>query len=130
MINKIWQNKNMKESFLGSLHGLRIALATERNAKLIFFFGIIVISLGIILKVSLFEFMIIVLVTSSVLICEVFNTLVENILDMIQPETDPKIKILKDISSAAVLLSSLAAAVIGCIIFLPKITAIFKCPFS
>ena len=126
MINKVWQHKNMKESFLGSLHGLRIALQTERNAKAIFFIGILVIVAGFLFKISLYEFIIIVLVTVAVFACEIFNTLVENILDMIQPDTDPKIKVLKDISSAAVLIASAGATIIGIIIFLPKIINLFS----
>ena len=125
MINKIWQHKNIKESFLGALEGLSVVLKTERNARIIFAIGIIAIIIGLILKVSPFEFMIVILVIVGVFICEVFNTLVENILDMVQPQTDPKIKILKDISSAAVLISSIGAVIIGFIIFLPKILALF-----
>lgn len=126
MINKIWQHKNMKESLLGAIHGLLITLKTERNAKIILIMTIIAVALGLALKVCAYEFMIIILVSSIVSICEVFNTLVENILDMIQPDTDPKIKILKDISSAAVLTSTVAALIIGIIIFIPKIIGLIQ----
>lgn len=121
MIKKIWQHRNIKESFLGAVSGLKVALKTERNAKIIFFIGAFVILAGFFFRVSSFEFMIIILVTTTVFTCEIFNTLVENILDMIHPKSDPKIKILKDISSAAVLLSSIGASIIGFIIFLPKL---------
>jgi len=121
MLNKIWQHKNIKESLLGAIHGLYITLKTERNAKIILIMAIVAILLGFILKVCAFEFMLIIIVSAIVSICEVFNTLVENILDMIDPNLNPKIKILKDISSAAVLTSTIAAAIIGAIIFLPKI---------
>jgi len=121
MINKIWRHKNMKESFLGALKGLVIVLKTEKNAGIIFTIGLAVIILGFLFKLSLYEFAILIIVTIAVFVCEVFNTLVENILNIVQPQDDPKIKILKNISSAAVLLSSIGALVIGLIIFLPKI---------
>ncbi|MCM8774429.1 MAG: diacylglycerol kinase family protein [Candidatus Omnitrophica bacterium] len=124
MINKIWQHKNIKESFVGSLKGLMVVIKTERNAKIIFAIGAIVILFGLILKVSIQEFIVIIIVTIGVFICEVFNTLVENILDIIQPQNDPKVKILKDIASGAVLISSVGAAIIGIIIFVPKITTL------
>lgn len=121
MIGKIWRHKNLKGSFIGALNGLFIVLKTEKNAKIIFIIGIISIILGFLLKLSLNEFIILIIVTIFVFTCEVFNTLVENILDIINPDDDPRIKILKDISSAAVLLASLGAALIGLIIFVPKI---------
>ena len=121
MINKIWQHKNMKESFLGALRGLEAVIKKERNAKIIFLIGIIVIIAGIYFNLSADEFAILIIVTVGVFICEVFNTLVENILDIINPRYDEKVKILKDISSSAVLLSSIGAIAIGILIFLPKI---------
>jgi diacylglycerol kinase len=120
----VWKHKNIKESFLGALKGLKTVLKIERNARIIFFIGLIVIVLGFLFKLSLIEFAILIIVIIGVFVCEVFNTLVENILDIIQPQNDPQIKILKDISSAAVLLSSLGAGIIGLIIFLPKIIAL------
>ncbi|MCM8824071.1 MAG: diacylglycerol kinase family protein [Candidatus Omnitrophica bacterium] len=124
MINKIWQHKNIKESFLGSLKGLMVVIKTERNAKIIFAIGVIVILVGLILKVSLQEFIVIIILTIGVFICEVFNTLIENILDIIQPQNDHKVKILKDIASGAVLISSIGAAIVGIIIFAPKINTL------
>ncbi len=121
MANKIWKHRNIRESLLGALKGLKVVLATERNARLIFLIGLIVIVFGIIFKLSPDELVILIIVTVGVFVCEVFNTLVEYILNMIQPQNDPKIKLLKDISSAAVLLSSLGAIIIGLILFFPKI---------
>ncbi|OPX28648.1 MAG: hypothetical protein B1H08_05525 [Candidatus Omnitrophica bacterium 4484_171] len=117
----MWQHKNMKESFLGALRGLEAVIKKERNAKVIFLIGIIVIIAGVYFNLSADEFAILIIVTSGVFVCEVFNTLVENILDIINPRYDNKIKILKDISSSAVLLSSIGAVAIGILIFLPKI---------
>jgi len=111
----------MKESFLGALRGLEAVIKKERNAKIIFLIGIIVIIAGIYFNLSADEFAILIIVTVGVFICEVFNTLVENILDIINPRYDEKVKILKDISSSAVLLSSIGAIAIGILIFLPKI---------
>ncbi len=111
----------MKESFLGALRGLEAVIKKERNAKVIFLIGIIVIIAGVYFNLSADEFAILIIVTSGVFVCEVFNTLVENILDIINPRYDNKIKILKDISSSAVLLSSIGAVAIGILIFLPKI---------
>jgi diacylglycerol kinase len=124
-MKKVWKHKNLKESFLGAFSGLGVVLKRERNAKIIFSFGVIAIFCAVLLKVSLTEFLILVIVISSVLVCEVFNSLVESILDLVKSEDDPHIKILKDIASAAVLISSVAAVISGAIIFLPKIISLF-----
>ncbi len=124
MIDKIWQHKNMKESFIGALKGLAIVIKTERNAKTIFVIGIVTIVAGLCFNLSNAELSLLILVIVAVFVCEVFNTLVENILDIIHPDPSPKIKILKDIASSAVLLACIGAAGIGMIIFLPKIIGV------
>jgi len=116
----------MWDSFKAACEGLWIVLRTERNAGIIAVIGIGVLTAGFILEVSKIEFMFLLIMVTFVFLCEVFNTLAESILDMIQPETDPHVKILKDISSAAVLLASLSSLAIGIIIFSPKILALLK----
>ncbi|MFH1771911.1 MAG: diacylglycerol kinase family protein [Candidatus Omnitrophota bacterium] len=125
-MKKVWQHKNMKESLAGALCGLRVMLKTERNARLIFILGIFVLAAGILLGCDSKEILIILVVITSVIICEVINTLVENILDIIKPQDDPHVKVLKDISSAAVLVASIASIIIGLIIFTPKLLTLFK----
>ena len=51
---------------------------------------------------------------------ELINTVVEVVVDMVQPKYDPLAKIAKDTASGAVLVMSIIAAMIGLIIFLPK----------
>jgi len=41
MIKRNWKHKNLKESFLGALRGIKFVLKTERNARIILFIGII-----------------------------------------------------------------------------------------
>jgi len=57
----------------------------------------------------------------SVLTLEMINTSIERILDLLHPEKHPEIKIIKDISAAAVLLAALGALVIGLKIFIPYV---------
>ncbi len=52
---------------------------------------------------------------------EGLNTAIEKVADYIQPEFDKKIGIIKDVSAGAVMLVSIAATIIGFIIYLPKI---------
>ena len=50
----------------------------------------------------------------------------EKLADFISPDRNEKIKIIKDLAAAAVLLSALVSAIIGLIIFIPKILIIIK----
>jgi len=126
MKKKIWRHKNIKESFLGSLRGLISVIKVEKNARIIFCLGIITLFFSLILGLSYYELIIVIIIIISVFICEVFNTLVEYICDMIKPENDPHIKALKDISSGAVLIVCLGAITIGAIIFGPKIISFLR----
>lgn len=121
MIKKIWRHRNLDESFIGALKGIYVVLKTERNAKVILLLGILSIVLATYLKLPLNELALLIFVVISVFVAEVFNTLVENICNIIRPEDDPHIKILKDIASAAVLIMSAGAAIVGGIILIPKI---------
>jgi diacylglycerol kinase (ATP) len=52
---------------------------------------------------------------------EAFNSAIEKLCDKVEPEKDPIIGKVKDMAAAGVLFLAIAAAIVGCIIFLPKI---------
>lgn len=52
---------------------------------------------------------------------EALNTAIEKLSDIVSPEKDDRIRIVKDISAGAVLISSIVAVVIGLIIFIPHL---------
>jgi len=76
---------------------------------------------GILLKISSTEWLFIVLCSMLVLMLELINTAVEYLCDTITTDFHPVIKIVKDISAAAVLISAAGSVITGLIIFLPKI---------
>jgi diacylglycerol kinase (ATP) len=67
------------------------------------------------------EWIVQILTIAMILGVEGLNTAVEKIADYIQPEYDKKIGFIKDISAGAVMMISIAATIIGLIIYLPKI---------
>lgn len=76
---------------------------------------------GFILKISNTEWLFIIVCAMSVLALELLNTAIEHLCDAITTGIHPAIKIIKDVSAAAVLLAAAGSAVIGIIIFFPKI---------
>ena len=113
--------KKLINSFKYAIEGFISSFKTERNMKIHVFAMLIVIILGFYLKISLIEWCIIAIAISLVIGAELFNTAIETIVDMISPEKNPKAKLAKDISAAAVLVFSIGAAIAGTIIFLPKL---------
>lgn len=104
-------------SVLNSLHGLVWLLKNERNFQLEFLALIINIILIVILKVAAAEAAIILMLCATVLCAEILNTAIEKICDIIKPEYDVRIGIIKDISAGAVLLLSLTSIIVGLTIY-------------
>ena len=123
---KKYSIKRFFNSFRYAIEGLKSAFKTEQNFLIDTIVGIIVIILGILLKLSITEFMIVLLTIGLVISMELMNTSIENAIDMAMPEIHPLAKASKDISAAAVLFSSVIALIVGIMIYLPKIIDLFK----
>jgi diacylglycerol kinase len=109
------------KSFSYAWAGIRSLLKTEHNSRLHLAFTIIALLLGVLLKISRFEFITLIIVIALVWICEIFNTCVEKTMDFISLEQHPQIKLVKDLAAAAVLIMAMAALIVGGLIFIPKL---------
>lgn len=79
---------------------------------------------GWLMDVAAWEWVALVTCSCLVLICELFNSAIEKICDLVSKENNPVIGYIKDISAGAVLLACFAALVTGMIIFLPRLVAL------
>lgn len=113
--------KKIRNSFKYAIEGIWTSFKTERNMKIHIFIMILVIIAGIILKINKSEWIICIILFAIVIGSELFNTSIETIVDMVMPEKNEKAKIAKDVSAGAVLVVALGAAIIGLIIFAPRI---------
>lgn len=120
-MNPKQEYKKLINSFKYAIEGLVSSFKTERNMKIHVLAMVIVLALAIYLKLNLVEWCFITIAISLVIGAELFNTAIETIVDMISPDKNSKAKLAKDISAAAVLALSIGAAIIGMIIFIPKI---------
>lgn len=118
-----YQDKN--NSFLfrlkNALMGVVNTIQTENNFRIQLLVSLMVLVAGICLKLSTFEWIIIILCIFIVLALELMNTAVENVVNLVTSEYHPLAKKAKDAAAASVLIFAIATAIIGCIIFLPKI---------
>ena len=121
MVIKMEKEKNIINSFKYAFEGIFTALKAEKNMKIHFIIMLLVIILGIMLKISSVEWIICIILFGFVISLELVNTAIENTVDLITQEKHPKAKIAKDVAAGAVLIAAITAAIIGLIIFVPKI---------
>jgi diacylglycerol kinase len=116
--------KKLVQKFGFALEGVKSALG-EQVFRIFCMIAIAVFILMILFKVSLLEKIVLVLTVTMMMTLELINSRIERVLDILQPDHDPRVKLIKDISAAAVLIAALGAAVIGAIIFWPYFRALF-----
>ena len=118
--------KRLFKSFKYAIEGIKYAFIHEQNIIIHTIIATLVIILGIILKISHFEWLICFILFGLVIATELINTSIEAMVDLICPKKDSLAKIAKDTASGAVLVFALVAAISGLIIFVPKIIDIIK----
>jgi len=119
------KNRSFFKSLEIAVYGLMSAFKEENNFRIQFLIGIIVIFFTIFLGLNSIETSILILMILVVLSLELINSQIEKFLDLIQPEHHPRVKIIKDFSAGAVLISALGSIVIGILIFWPHISNLF-----
>ena len=92
-------------------------LKSERNFQIEVFALLINLFLIVFLKLNTVDAAIILIVSFAVLSLEILNTAIEKVCDIIQPEFDLRIKVIKDISAAAVVLMAFASVVVGVLVY-------------
>lgn len=108
-------------TFCYALEGIQTALCKERNMRIHMAAMILVVFAGTVLDLSAVEWCICLILFGLVIALELMNTAVEAVVDLVTEERKPLAKIAKDTAAGAVLTAALMSAVIGCIIFIPKI---------
>ena len=120
------KTKKLINSFKYAISGIITSFRTERNMKIHILVMILVIIAGIIFKLSLLDWIILVIMFGLVISAELFNTAIETTIDMITKEKNEKAKIAKDVAAGAVLVLAVASVIVGLIIFIPKILSFIK----
>lgn len=106
------------KSFGWAAHGFKTVLKEELNFRVQVAVAVLVIVAGFIRCLSALEWALLVFAIALVLMAEMVNTAVEDICDKVQPNHDAVIGKVKDIMAGYVLLSAVAATVIGVLVFI------------
>ncbi|MCE3229428.1 MAG: DeoR family transcriptional regulator [Bacteroidetes bacterium] len=117
--------KERGKSFAYAFAGLKAALK-EHNFRIHVFAMALVVGLAFFFKVTRSEWCILIICCAMVICLELINSAIEKLCDKVEPGQDPKIKFVKDVSAAAVLIAAVASAVTGLIIFYPYFIIVFS----
>lgn len=113
------------QSFVYAFNGIKILISEEHNARIHLLAATAAIAAGFYFGISPTEWIAIVFAIGLVIALEIVNSSIENMADFISPQKHHAIKRVKDLAAAAVLVAAMTAGIIGLIIFVPKLTALF-----
>jgi diacylglycerol kinase len=113
-----------RESFGHAARGVRILVATQPHARIHLVAAAAVVLAAWLLGASAMEWCVLLLAIGLVWVSEGVNTALELAVDLASPEHHPTAGKAKDVAAGAVLLASCLAAVIGAVIFLPKLAGL------
>jgi len=109
------------KAFIYAFNGLAVFFRHERNGKIQLAAAVVVVLLGFYIGISPAEWTIILGCIGAVLSFEMINSSIEKLCNLVHPTYHPAVKTIKDMAAGAVLFVTCISAVIGSIIFLPKI---------
>ncbi len=111
------------QSFKYAFEGIKAFFKEEHNALIHLASTVMVVILSIALSVTIMEIIALTLSIGFVWVAEIINTAIEKTMDFISTERNNHIKVIKDLSAAAVLIAAVVALVTGLLVFIPKILA-------
>ena len=109
--------------FAEAVHGVRLMLRTQRNARVHGVATLAVGALGWWLRLAPAEWAALVVAVALVWVAEALNTAIELVVDLVSPERRQLAGWAKDVAAGAVLLAALGAVAIGLLIFGPGLLA-------
>lgn len=119
------KNKKLINSFKFAFKGIGSSLKSERNMKIHFTMMFLVIIAGMLFNISMWEWITCFILFGLVISLEIVNTAIEIVVDIVSPKYDVSAGRAKDIAAGAVLVNAIVAAIVGLLIFLPKVIGLF-----
>jgi diacylglycerol kinase len=113
-------------SFVSAGRGFALLCLTQPNFRIHIAASICAIALGWLLRISVFEWLILVLTIALVLATEALNTVLEKTVDLCRPDSHPAARDAKDLSAAAVLIASTGALIVGVFLFGPRLARLLS----
>jgi undecaprenol kinase len=116
--------KRLRKSFVYAFRGLVKMIREEQNFRVHIFFAAASAVLGALMGISRIEWCLLAVVIGMVFLMEAVNSAVERITDVLRPRINDYAKEIKDITAAAVMISSILAVIVGLLIFVPRLISL------
>ena len=117
--------KKQLKSFTFAWKGILTCAGHEQNITFHLLAAVVVIVAGFFFHISHVEWMVVMLCIGAVIAAELFNSAIERLVDLVSPEWDKIAGEVKDIAAGAVLVTAIAAAIVGFVVFVPYVVALF-----
>ena len=124
MKNEKFSIKKRIKSFSYAFAGLKVLFREEHNSWIHAVAAALAVAMGFLFRISPMEWIAVVIVIGMVFAAEIINSSIERTADFVKAERDDRKRDIKDLGASAVLVCAIAAAVVGIIIFIPKIIAL------
>ena len=122
---KKWKNRTLVASMEFAITGIITAFKEERNMRKHMISAILAIIAGTVFRISVTEWLFLLLEIFLVITFEIINSAIENVVDLASNYHFSMLaKNAKDMAAGAVLIISGYAVLTGLIIFVPKIIAL------
>jgi len=121
-VNKKIIMKTFLRSARFASQGIIDFFSKQRNAKIQTVMGLTAITLGFIVSISPYQWLLVLFCIGLVISLEMINSAIEIFCDMVTTSFHPKIRLIKDVAAGAVLVASIVSLIIGLIIFIPALT--------
>ena len=119
------KHTNFFSALKTALQGIRNLFIESRNARIQLLVFLLVLIVGFFVGLTTREWLWVFGASAAVFSLEAINTSIELLADVYTLEFNTKIKQVKDIAAGAVLIASIFAVIVGVIVFLPHLSAMF-----
>jgi diacylglycerol kinase len=110
-------NRSVWAAFADASDGVVQAVRTQPNFRIQLLIAALALVAAYLLHLQFYSWCLVILTIGLVLAAELFNTCLEHVIDLIEPETHPLARSAKHAGAAAVLAASLVAAVVGALVY-------------
>ena len=115
------RKRSWPKKFADAFRGVWVGVRGQSSFRVHFFFAAAVIACAVGMGMPRVEWCVLLLCIALVLTAELFNSALELLAKAITDEHDPRLADALDIGSAAVLVASIGAALVGSILFLHRL---------
>jgi len=115
-------NMSIFKKFKRALKGFVGVITAETSIRIQVVIGILVLVAASWLRVSRIELIVLLVIIFSIIVVEGINTILERVIDLVEPRYKDMVREIKDALAGLVLFASIGAVLVGIFIFWPYIS--------